>query len=219
MDNMQKYKLYREAGKILISTKIIPYVNEKFEESVVLDSARILGLVDADGNIAPRQESEMMYLLDYTLHEYKIDGKSMIQFYRENNKAENEIEEILLEALEDSYMSLFRVVNTSASKNLVFLKDAFNKFSNVRLTDISFSQTKDRDVLIFTRVLPLPELNMSSGMAGIFQSLLEENLVRDFHRVSKKLKSREGFNEETAKMLFTFFNLNREIGLSVKFDW
>ncbi|WMJ80429.1 hypothetical protein RBU49_16735 [Clostridium sp. MB40-C1] len=219
MDNLEKYTTYRECQRILVATKIIPYINANIKENVVLNSARILGMLDERGNIVPREEREMTYLLDFTIHEYKINGKSMIQIYRENVQSENELEEVILEALEKSYVSLFRVVNISTSKNLVFLKDVFNNVKNVRLTDINCSQTGNTETLLFTRVLPFKEFNMTSGMVGAFQSVLENRLVREFNEFNKELKEKYKYDSESTRMLISFFHFNRESNIVMEYDW
>ncbi|MCY6957463.1 hypothetical protein [Clostridium brassicae] len=219
MDNLEKYKTYRAFQRTLVATKIIPYINSNIKENVVLNSARILGMLDERGNIVPRQESDMSYLLDFTIHEYKINGKSMIQIYRENAQVENELEESILEALEKSYVSLFRVVNISLSKNLVFLKDVFNNVKNVRLIDIDFSKTSDTETLLFTRVLPFKEFSMTSGMVGIFESVLEDSLVREFNKFNKELKEKYEYDSEATRMLMSFFHFNREANTVIKCDW
>ncbi|MCY6371442.1 hypothetical protein [Clostridium ganghwense] len=219
MDNLERYKAYREHERMFIATKIMNYVNSSIDEQVVLNSARILGMLDSKGNIAPKAESEMLFLLDFVINEYKVNGKSIVQLYRENVGAENELEEAMLKALENSYMSLFRVVNISPSKNLVFLKDAFNRVKNVRLTDMNFSQTGDTDTLLFVRVLPYEELNMTSGMGATFPSLAEDRLLIEYKRVSKEMNLAQEIDSESARMLIAFFHFNREVGTPVKYDW
>ncbi|MCY6354639.1 hypothetical protein [Clostridium sp. ZS2-4] len=219
MDNLERYKAYREFERILIGTKIMNYINSSIDKQVILNSARILGMLDTNGNIAPKADSEMMFLLDFVIHEYKVNGKTMVQLYRENVGSENEIEEDILKALDNSYLSLFRVVNLSPSKNLVFLKDVFNRVKNVRLTDISFSQTGDTDTLLFTRILPYEDLNITSGMAATFPSIVEDRVLIEYKRVCKEMNLAEEIDSESVRMLISFFHFNREIGTPVKYDW
>ena len=68
-------------------------------------------------------QNDTQYVFDFALHESKIEGQNAIQLYKEKVGGQDEMEEIFLNALDNSYTSIFRVINTSPTKGLLFFKD------------------------------------------------------------------------------------------------
>ncbi|TDT58467.1 hypothetical protein [Fonticella tunisiensis] len=209
MELQELYKQYRNEQMIFVNEKII----KSLEREAIINSAKALDMIDDKGNIIYDDESDLNYILDFAIYEYKINGKNAVERYAEKHAPENEMEERALKALLNSYTSLYRVVNISPSKPVIFLKDTFNQSKNIRLVDISLSKTMGISSLIYTRVLPYPELNMTSGAPMIFDDSLETSLTSSYMMLAK-----EKIEDSSANKYIFFYNAYRMYGLEMGFS-
>lgn len=184
MELCDLYNIYRQEEIKLVNDKIF----KTLDKAVLLNAARILGMTDENDNIMFTDENQMGALMDFAIHEMRIDGQNAVDKYIEKYGSENEMEEKVLNALKSSYTSFYRVVNISEKKNMLFLKDLLRGTRNIRLIDISLSSTGDSNILIFTRILPFPELNMTSGASFIFTDDLEIKITSAYKKSMEQVK-------------------------------
>jgi len=210
MDNkLERYREIRSAGTKLVNNKLIRFIVDNYSKELVIGSAKKLGMLEGKKTIAFDNEDDTQYIFDFAINEMKIEGKSVIQLYKEKIDVQDEREVEFIAAMENSYTSLFRVVNTSPEKGLVFIKNLLGDGKNIRLTDIGLSQMKDKDLLIFTRILPFKDMNITSGMSCCFDSSYEIKLITAYER---NLKNNFSHNESEERFLF-LYNAFREIGI------
>jgi hypothetical protein len=209
MELKNLYEQYRNGQLTFINEKIIP----SLDNEVIMDSAIALDMIDKKGKIIYEDESSINYLLDFAIYEHKIEGKNIIERYVENHEPENAIEEVVISTLLKSFTSLFRVVNISPTKNMIFLKDTFNQIKNLRLIDVASSQTLDTSTLVFARILPFPELNMTSGAPFVFSDDMEIRLTGDYKRITENM-----IRDTTTNKFVWFYNANKHHGLAVDFQ-
>jgi hypothetical protein len=206
MELMDLYNEYRRIEVNLINEKIFKLL----DRDIILQAAKILDMTDENDNVVFTSESHLGVLMDFVLHEWEIDGESMIQRYIRNNKPENETEKKLLEAHASSYTSFFRMVNIARDKHMVILKDIFNQDRNIKIIDESLSDTANMDILVFARILKLPELNMATGASLIFLSDKEFTLLDTYKNIMKDItESRE------ANKFIIFYALLKEYGITL----
>lgn len=201
MEMIDLYNQYRSEEVKLVNEKIF----KTLDKAILINAARILEMVDDKDNIMFTDENQMAALMDFAIHEMRIDGQNAVDKYIEKYGWENEMEEKVLNALKSSYTSLFRVVNISQEKNMLFLKNLLKDTRNTRLTDIALSKSSEPGLLLFTRVLPFPELNMTSGASFIFEEDLEIRLSSVYKRAMEEVKE----NVEASKYM-VFYRLHRE---------
>lgn len=201
MEMIDLYNQYRSEEVRLVNEKIF----KTLDKAILINAARILEMVDEKDNIMFTDENQMGALMDFAIHEMRIDGQNAVDRYIEKYGAENEMEEKVLNALKSSYTSLFRVVNISQEKNMLFLKNLLEDTRNTRLTDIALSKSSEPGLLLFTRVLPFPELNMTSGASFIFEEDLEIRLTSVYKRAMKEVSE----NAEASKYM-VFYRLHKE---------
>lgn len=178
MELIDLYNTYRQEEIRMVNEKIF----KTLDKAVLLNAARVLDMTDENDNIMFTDENQMGALMDFAIHEMRIDGQNAVDKYIENHGPENEMEEKVLNALKSSYTSLYRVVNVSEERNMLFLKDLLKDTRNTRLVDINLSHTGDPNMLIFTRVIPFPELNMTSGASFIFTDDLEIKITSAYKK-------------------------------------
>ncbi len=209
MTTIEKYKTYRKIGM-----KLIHKIMDSCLDREVLDnSGRLLGIVRGDTFIFD-SEDETSVLMDFALNEYRVDNRNTIEIYREKMGWQNEIEEDILDALLLSYTSLFKITSISKAENTLLLNDILNKRDNIKLIDIASSKTADPGLLLFIRLVPFEDFNMTSGVSFVFPGDLEEYLLRRYKKLSKKVKS----DSEAIKRFVSFFRLNKTNGIEVRYE-
>lgn len=194
-----KYQQYRRMGK-----KTSSEIMERFsDEQSIRTIGKLFGIFQGK-SLVIASESEAEALMDFSIYEYQVDGHNFIQCYLE---AELEIEpelKVLLESKLKSYTSLFRIIQTDSHRSRTKLLDLFNS-NEVEIIDINLSRTAQNGTLLFTRIVPLPDFNMSSGMYFAFDKALETNILSRLKISMKRVKS----EVESIKRFVAFFKLSR----------
>jgi len=209
---LSKYKKYREVGKALNHKIIDRYVDRQ----TYLRSGKYLGVVSLvkRDTIVLDSESESAALMDFGINEYQINGKKPVELYKETVLLENNIEGEILDGLLKSYTSLFTIADINKKENKLTLNDLLNKsIDPIQIIDIGFSQTAIPGFLLFLRIVPLVEFNISGGIAFVFHNDLEENLLKEYKQIAKRVKS----SNESIKKYVAFFKLNRRYGIETEF--
>lgn len=208
MGLMERYKKIREVGLILHHKIIESYL----DHDILYSSAKLLGILKGDLFVFD-SEDEASVLMDFALHEYKLNHRSAVEIYREKVGGQNEAEKEILASLPSAYTSLFEIV--AISGNTMILKDLLKEEDRfIRLLDIGFSLTGTPGMLIFIRVVPFKDFNMTSGISFLFRGSLKKYLIRRYRRISKKIES----DSDSMKRFIVFFKLNRECGEEVRYE-
>lgn len=205
---VRRYKNYREVGREL-HEKIL---QTSLDRAVLKKAARLLGIARGD-TLIMENEDELSNLMDFALHDYKVNNKNIIEIYKEEANSLNETEKEVLDALLLSYTSLFKVVSISKKENLLLLSDLLNKKDNVKLIDITFSKHAVPGLLVFIRLVPFKDFNMTSGAVFAFPGNLEDYIIKNYKKLSKKIPS----DNEATKRYVSFFKLSRTHGIEVRY--
>lgn len=205
---VRKYKNYREVGREL-HEKIMQTC---LDRAVLLKAARLLGIARGDTLILENEE-EVGTLMDFTLHDYKVKNKNTIEIYKEKAVSLNETEKEILEALLLSYTSLFKIVSVSKKENSLLLSDLLNKKDDIKLIDIAFSKHAVLGLLLFTRLVPFKDFNMTTGAVMAFPGNLEDYIIKNYKKLSRKVPS----DNEAIKRYVTFFKLSKTHGIEVRY--
>jgi len=207
MSFMERYKRIRQAG-LELNQKMLDFF---LTMELIDDSARLLDVLQ-DGTLAFDREEEMSVFADFILHEYRWNGRKAVEIYREEIGGEDEVEEEILASFPSAYTSLFKVV--AVSGNTIFLKDLLGdeeKF--IELTDIYFSKTATPGSLIFTRIVPFKDFNITSGVSFLFKDHLLNLLIREYRKMRRKIKT----ESTSMKRFISFFRLNRKYGEEIMY--
>ena len=206
---VKKYKTYRKVGMNL-NHKMM----DKCLDRDTLDkSAKLLGIVQK-GKFVFDNEDETSVLMDFALNDYQFVNKTVVERYNEKYGWKNTIEKNIFNALSNSYTSLFRITSISRSNNTLILNDILNKKDNIKLIDIAFSNTiTHSNYLLFTRILPFKDFNMTSGVSFLFPSNIENYLIKQYKKKNNKIKS----NNEDIRRFVTFYKLHKKHGIDVSY--
>lgn len=207
MTSVKTYKKYRKAGMKLIQ-KIM---DTSLARDVVIASAKLLGIARGEVLIFD-SEDESSVLMDFALNDYKVNNKNTIEMYRDTEGWENETEKEILDAHLASYTSLFKIASISKQDHSILLNDLLNK-EDITLIDINLSKTAVPGLLVFTRIVPFKEFNMTSGISFAFHRHLEQYLLKRYRILSKKVKS----NDKSVKRFVSFHKLSKTKGIEVRY--
>jgi hypothetical protein len=209
---LSKYKKYRDVGKVLNHKIIDRFVGR----DIILLSGKYLGLVSLvkQNALIFDNESETAALMDFAINEYQINGNNAVHLYRDKVVLENNIERKILDALLKSYTSLFKITNIKRQLNTLILTDLLNiNCEPIEIIDIGFSQTAVAGFLMFLRIVPFPDFNITGGFGFAFKDDLEEYLIKEYKHLAKRVKS----SSESIKRYVVFFKLYRRHGLETGF--
>jgi len=205
---IEKYKEYRKISKEL-NNKII---DKCLDPDVFKKSARLLGAAQGDILVLDT-EDEMNVLMDFALREYRVNKQTTVEIYREKVGGENEIEKEILDAFISSYTSLFKITSISKAEKSLILEDMLDKKDDIKIIDRSLSKSAEPGVLVFIRIVPFKDFNMSAGIMFAFYGELEKDLLKKYKTLSRKVKS----DSESVKRFASFYKLSKTDGIEVRY--
>jgi hypothetical protein len=202
-----KYQKYR----IYCRDFVHEIVEEVADKKSLQKTAQIMGVWQSN-RVRLKAESEMKFVMDCLLFEYETKGKKTFTLYQEQHPELEPIAVEILGAMAHNFMSLYRVIQVDRSAAIVTLKDLLHESAEqVELLDIALSQTASIGVLLFTRLLPFADFNMTSGMYAVFPADTDKMLIKRHQVLMQRVKS----PHESVKQLVAFFKLNRAEGILV----
>jgi hypothetical protein len=204
---IKKYKQYQSIGKDL-SQKIF----QEFSDSQSIRAVGKLMGIWHGGTLVLESEEEFNFIMDFSLFEYLVKEKNFIQRYQEENSELDEKESEMIEAQLLSYTSLFKILETEPANASVKLGDLLGDGQEVKVINVNLSRTAKPGLLMFTRVIPFPDFNMTSGMYCIFPEDSARRLLKSYKIMHRKVKS----EIESAQRFIAFFKLNRREGLEIR---
>jgi hypothetical protein len=207
---VKKYKKYRKIGQDLNNqVREIGLKNEAFEEATHLlgiRKGRTIILADED-DIAP--------VMDFALNDCRWQGKNAVERYQEEVGGKTAIERELLAGMLSAYTSLFRIESVrTAARTLTFTDLLAAESDPVTIIDIGLSETAAPGFLMFFRLVPLADFNMSAGAAFIFPADRERYLLRQHKVIMRKVKSAD----TAVQRYVAFFKLNQRLGLGMGYQ-
>lgn len=207
MNRIEQYKQYRKVG-MQLNGKII----ESADSDLFIRAAGLLNMLKGN-TVVFEEEYEQDVLMDFIINERLNEDKSLVQTFLQTHRLKNDIENEILNAIISSYTSLFRIKSICRDEKLIILEDILNAGDEVKLTDISFSETASLEMLLFTRIVPFENLCITSGISFPFPADQEGYLLRRYKRIMRKLK----MEDESIAKFIAFFELNRTEGLLVSY--
>jgi hypothetical protein len=203
------YKGYRRVGRELM-TKVM---NASLSRDALGRSAKLLG-ISSGGVFVFDSEEEMAVLMDFALNDYRTGSKNAIELYSAAKGPANEVEREILAGYASAYTSLFRIVSTSKMDGTLLLRDLLNDGDDVQLTDINLSKTAEPEFLLFIRVVPLRDFNITSGFIFAFPGQMESRLLAGYKRPAKKREPRD----DAQRRFLRFLKAYRDHGIETRFE-
>ncbi len=210
---LKRYLELREVGKNLH----IPMMDEPklAFDKFLKASGHFLGMIEkikGKETFVFEEENEMDILNDFAFFEYLENGKNYIELYYELHKAKlKPLEKEVLEAMQNHFTSLFEVVEVNPADHELTLQDVLFEEEDVVIIDRNYSKSAVLGSLIFTRIIPFEDLNMTSGFSFPFYEK-SRNLILNEHKLNMKKPSGHSADERIFK---SFFQLYKKYGIPV----
>ncbi|MGL4912822.1 MAG: hypothetical protein ACRC3Y_10390 [Romboutsia sp.] len=198
-----EYIKYRDIGKYL-NNDILKYVCDtpKFKSDLTL-----LNVLKTN-DICAYEEDELNLYGDFILYEKTSNKKSGLDLYLENNYLDGE-ELRLINAMKSAYTSLYKTIDIDRQKCSVLL-EKIDTGEEVSIIDIGLSKTLNNECLVFTRLIRLDNINLTSGMVMLF-----DNNHKDFlQRVLKKEMRKSNLEPDIQKFI-SYIHLSRKHALPI----
>jgi hypothetical protein len=211
MDRIEQYEKYHEPAKRL-NTKLL----DTRTDDELMEAARFLGMIveqDDEQFLHHESELEMSVHADFSIHEIKRDEKTGVERYYEAEQWESQIEKTILEALRESYTSLFEITSVDGEEDLLVLEDVLGvSESPLELTDIGLSRSAQPGALIFLRPVQYEEVTTTSGFIFPFEAETYDHLIEVYEQTMRKTGSKEDPKPESARRFYVFYRLHQQYG-------
>jgi hypothetical protein len=206
MDSKQ-YNQLRRVGKHL--SEEIPKIYG-IEESLPVIT-RLMG-VGHGQKIVLENDEEINFLIDFYLHEFLSNGRTMLERYRADYTDLEAIEIKYLDAAKASYTSLFEVKNVNSTESTVTVIDLLSSSEDpLSVININLSKTAKLGYVIFSRLLPYDEFNAFSGMYAVFDEGNNRGLLKRYKVMKKRIKS----DRDSVQRFVACFKINRVLGITI----
>ena len=210
MNRLDRYRRYREVGQEL-NTKLL---RECTDREAILESARLLGIEREGDAILYDDQADMTVHYEFLLNEYRQDGQTAVEQYYEQERWETETERTILEALIDAETSLFKITSIDdTDKHLIVTNLLSDDDDEISVTDVNLSETAEPGVLLFFRLVPYDEFNMTSGVSFPFPADEEVRLLREYEQRIDHIDSQP----ESVQRFVAFFDLYRDYGIHIQY--
>lgn len=210
MNQKKKFNLYvrqRSVAKDLWSK-----IFQTAERQHLVKAAKLLDIWEEPDQLLVESDFEFDLFTEFYLFNYRIAGKSPVEIYAAAYSSDNEVEQMLLNSGVNSKPSLFLVNKINPGKRTISIIDLLNLEVAYEFMDFTMSQQPHLvDHVLYTRLLPLPQINMLTGATMPFPPEFLQMYPKLYRESGKKLKTQ---NKEI-KQFQVFWHLYQAYGLSM----
>ena len=171
---IDEYKAIRESGQEVLDM-IFKYAAENNKQAII-SSAKLLGFRDGKRMVfASENDSET--LMDFMVFEKSTQNDAAYQrFYRSCPKLDD-LQQVNMNGILHFHSSLFEVKSIDPKGNTIVLEDLMDAGREYQLMDIEMSKTVPAGFIIFTRLIPINDVNMTSGVGFGFNRIDKDKLL------------------------------------------
>ena len=180
-----------EYKKIRNSTKDLAYKilnSKKDNRDEMIYAGKLLDFWDGQAMVFDTEE-ESDVLMDFLIYERDREGNKLIDNFYNSDVQLNEIEEEILEGMVNYHSSLFEVQEINRDSCILTLIDLFDgNYKEYKLMDLGFSQTAKVGLVIYSRLIPVRRINMTSGVSFGFDLPAKDKILSNvsFLRFKRK---------------------------------
>lgn len=204
---IERYKEYRRQGQEL-NQKLV----DSLSDDELMEAARFLNMTKQQGGeevLYHEGELDMAVQSDFAIHEIERDEMALLDQFYQAERWNNETQREILEALRETYTSLFEVTDVSRDERMLEFQDILAQDeSHLSLTDINMSRTADPGALIFFRPVRFDDMTITSGFMFPFESAYKDHLISVYQKVIDKTESRT----ESDKRFYIFYRMYKKYG-------
>jgi spore coat protein CotF len=182
--NLSDYKAIRESGKE-IGGDIFKYAVDSNKQDLI-SAAKLLGFWNGKMMVFD-SEADSETLMDFMVFEKINTNLPACKRFQMSNPKLNAIQKEQLDGIINNYCSLFEVKSIDPVGNTLVLEDLLDPGKKeYLLMDIGMSRTTQAGFILFTRLIPIRDINITSGVSFAFDRAYKENLLSAFSFASFK---------------------------------
>jgi len=175
--SIERYKIYRQS-LFEMQTRAAEWAMK--QGNLFERVGRKLRMVAPDGTFIFEGMEDIDLICDAMLYETTIGGIKTISAYFKENPPLNDLEIEILPAMTKARFGLYRVESTNPINAEIRLRGLVAEAQDITLSNLALSETASPGIVLATRILSLPDLNMSTGAGLPFDASQEKRLVREW---------------------------------------
>lgn len=205
---IDEYLKIRETGKNL-AYKILNF--NKDGKNALLYAGKLLDFWDGKAMVFDKEE-ESDVLMDFLIYEKNKYGQKLIDLFYDSDFELTDLEEEIAEGQVNYHSSLFEILKIDKSNSTLILMDVLNKeIADFILIDMGLSKTSKPGLLIYTRLIPIRKMNMTSGVSFGFESRFKERILSDISL--ERLKKRRNLN--SGELYILMHKKSKQYGIDI----
>ena len=206
---IKEYKAIRESGMEL-SGMIFNYAAEN--KQAIISSAKILGFWDGKSMVF-QSDSDSETMMDFMVFEKSTQNDPAYQrFYRTDPKLDV-LQQENMNGILHFHSSLFEVKSIDPIGCTIVLEDILNASGKeYQLMDIGMSKTIHTGFVLFTRLIPIRDVHMTSGVSFGFDKSDKGKLLSAISMAEFKKRRKLSKTE----LYILFHEKNRQYGVETR---
>jgi hypothetical protein len=206
---IEDYKAVRQVGKDL-THKIFKFALINKEE--IIYAAKLLGFWNGH-SLAFDSDEEFDTVTDFLIFEKLNQNKPVINRFYDSNPELNDFEKENIIGLLNYHSSLFEVKSIDSSGKILVLSDLLDvNHKEFTLMDIGLSQTTSVGLIIYSRLIPIRDIYMTSGVSFGFENNYKDKLLSSISLASFKKRKKLTYIE----LFLLIQKRNEQFGLKIK---
>lgn len=204
------YRAIRESGK-KIGGDIFKYAVDSNKHDLI-SAAKLLGFWNGKAMVFD-SESDSETVMDLLVFEKITSNLPACKRFQMNNPELNDLEQEHIDGILNNFPSLFEVKSIDSIGNtlvLVDLLDASRK--EYVLMDIGLSKTARLGFIFYSRLIPIRDINMTSGVSFIFEKIYKDKLLSAMSLAAVKKRRKLTSTE----MFILMHEKNRQFGMETR---
>ena len=191
--------------------EIFKFSTSVFKNDLII-AAKLLGVWN--GNLMVfEDENDTEALMDFMVFEKLTNHAPAYQRFYESKPKLTDLQQENLNGMINFHSSLFEVKHIDSTTHLVVFVDLLDKDKKeYLLMDVGLSRTASIGLILYTRLIPIRDVYITSGLGFVFGNSLKEKLLSAislaFFKKRRKLTSTE--------MFLLFYEKNRQHGLNTR---
>jgi len=203
------YRAIRQMGKDLTS-KIFEFALINKEEMIY--AAKLLGFWNGRLLVFDSDE-DMNVVTDFLIFEKLKQNIPVFKRFLDSHPELDDLEQLNMKGILNYHSSLFEITSIDSKSSTLILTDLLDlNHKQFQLMDINLSKTSSVGLILYSRLLPIQDINMTSGVSFGFEKSYKDKLLSTISLASfKKRRKLTG-----TEMFLLIHEKNRQYGVETR---
>lgn len=207
---LREYRAIRESGKEL-GSEIFKFIIENNKNDLI-SAAKLLGFWNGKIMVFEK-EFDMETMMDFMIFEKMTQNAPAFKRYFDSNPKLNDLQLENMTGIINFYSSLFEIKRIDSKNNTLVFEDLLDAGKKeYLLMDVGLSQTALIGSIFYARLIPIRDINITSGMSFAFLNRFKDKLLSAISLANiKKRRKLTG-----VEMFLLIHEKNRQYGLETR---